>query len=1039
MGITLQDYYNRFSKDKNWKRILTLAGRGIQSAEFNEWQEMAALELRRLGDAIFADGTIVSGCECIVTPETGIATLGAGRIYARGNVWPVDSAEIQPPKSGTVEIGIRLRERVVTELEDGTLRDPAVGCPNYMQPGAGRLTAWAEWGLDGDISPTEYFYPIYTVTDCTLVIKNKPDKDTMVNEFLDALARYDRDAHGHYVVRGMNVSAVESAGGEQRFYVSEGLAHVRGYEVELPYSVPIVVDEAPEMEYVENEPHAFIPDSEGTMRIHLRHSPLEVVHEIGVRREKTVTVSHGSYSGCSDPLPDTSIVALISVTQGDVTYVQGDDYVLHADKIDWSPIGAEPAPGSTYAVKYQYRTTVAPANQDLSGFDVTGAVPGSEVFVKYTYRMLRRDRIVVDTEGVIKQVRGVSHRFAPAYPEEPAGTLTLALVDQNWNGLPVVIPFSVRAVPMSDLRAMQKNIGKLFDLVAIERLRTDALLSEPSAVHGVFVDPFVDDDLRDGGIEQTAAIVDGNLMLPIDAHISQFGVGHETLNYSHEVLVRQEAKTGSMQINPYQAFDPLPATVEIVPSVDRWNTVQSSWASGITRNFVSGSGNRIRTSQSTATEVVSSDVAEATTMRSREVTLSAAGFGPNEAYSVLFGGQEVASGSADETGQVNCSFSIPAGIPTGVALVRVVGAAGSSGETTYTGVGSITTQILRTVTTVSSQRYWCDPLAQTFKIPEARHISGVELWFTRAGASPVRVEIREVENGFPTSVTVTGGSVAPEAIVAGAPTRVEFPPVYLQPNRTYALTVLTDTPDHELALAELGGWDDRIGWVRAQPYGGVLLSSANAETWSVHQSADLWFRLLGAKFDPMRKVLLGSITLAGVTDLVPLAEIDTPAVGADVTFLLTNKDNGSTLRVQPNQVLNLAESLEGQYSLEAELSGSEVASPTLFGDVQLLTGALASTGDYVSRAFPCGSAKVVTIRIEAYLPGASAMGISVQTGVDTWTPATLDVSEPIGDGWKRYKYKCACSSGEARVKIALAGAPAERPRARQLRAVVTDA
>ena len=70
---------------------------------------------------------------------------------------------------------------------------------------------------------------------------------------------------------------------------------------------------------------------------------------------------------------------------------------------------------------------------------------------------------------------------------------------------------------MNDLEAMKKSINDLYALVAEERLRSDASLREPTAKKGVFVDPFFDDDMRDLGIAQTAAIVNKELTLPITA------------------------------------------------------------------------------------------------------------------------------------------------------------------------------------------------------------------------------------------------------------------------------------------------------------------------------------------------------------------------------------------------------------------------------------------------------------------------------------------------------------------------------------------
>ena len=40
------------------------------------------------------------------------------------------------------------------------------------------------------------------------------------------------------------------------------------------------------------------------------------------------------------------------------------------------------------------------------------------------------------------------------------------------------------------------------------------------------------------------------------------------------MLVEQTARTGIMKINPYSAFDPIPATVTLMPPVDSWTETE---------------------------------------------------------------------------------------------------------------------------------------------------------------------------------------------------------------------------------------------------------------------------------------------------------------------------------------------------------------------------------------------------------------------------------------------------------------------------------
>lgn len=50
---------------------------------------------------------------------------------------------------------------------------------------------------------------------------------------------------------------------------------------------------------------------------------------------------------------------------------------------------------------------------------------------------------------------------------------------------------------------------------------------------------------------------------------------------------------------------------------------------------------------------------------------------------------------------------------------------------------------------------------------------------------------------------------------------------------------------------------------------GVLLSSSNASTWTVHNEADLWFELIGCQFEPKEKIVpIGVFTPARMSDVV---------------------------------------------------------------------------------------------------------------------------------------------------------------------------
>jgi hypothetical protein len=826
--------------------------------------------------------------------------------------------------------------------------------------------------------------------------------------------------------------------GQQTYSVAEGKGHVEGKEVIRPYAQRLIVAEDPDIRDVMSEEHIFNP-SQGAMRVTLRHAPVYEIASVRGTKQRTVTLTHGSFSGASDPLPDESVIALVEVRQVDVVYTYGADYTLLNDRVNWSPAGAEPSPGSTYTVTYQYRTTITAENPDTAGFTVSGLVDGQLVTVDYSYMLPRVDIVVLDKSGGVSIVKGVSHRYAAVAPAAPTGTLKLATISQAWDGAPTVVNDSIRVTSMKDLDAMKKAIIDVFDLTAQNRMASEAMVSAPASARGMFVDPFLNDNQRDAGVEQSAAIVAGVLMLPIDADVNQTPDGAvSTLDFDVETILTQPARTGSMKINPYQANEPMPAAVKLDPEVDRWSNTQTQWTSNVTQSFTSSS----RSGTTTSIEVISSTVGEDAFIRVRSVDISVEGFGPEELYEILFDGIKVSEGAADADGKIVTSFTIPAGIPVGVKRVIAQGAGGSRGETTYTATGTTTTQIARNIITTYIY-YNPDPLAQTFTLDASRYATGVELFFVVKGTSEVRVQIRNVQLGFPAQSVLAEGRIKAADIVQGTVNRIMFDrPVLLAAGTMYALTVLCDTSDHEIAIAELGKWDTSGNkWLTAQAYqAGVLLSSSNASTWTPHQTMDMWFRLLGARFTTSKKVIpLGVVNLTDTTDLLPLAEVEFAASSAEATFIL-KKAGVEVARVQPGQTLSLTDKYQGDHDLFVELSGSADFSPVLYGGMQLVAGKQRDTADYVSRAFPCGAGHRVLVTMAAIQPGSSEVQVQIQTGTSAWTPAEpYGTATNLGDGWQEIGFIADCDAAETRVKIILTGSAADRPRARELRAVVLDA
>lgn len=1050
----IERYYNLFDPAKHYTQLLFRAGDGLQSRELNEIQSTLMHRLQGVADALLKDGDIVSGANLQIDADTGLVTLEAGRVYLRGAVREVPATSFTVPTAGRIAVGVRFTARTVTELEDPHLREPAVGVRNYQEPGAGRLQETLVWGWEGagtsDGQPGD-FHAVYALEHGILENRRQPP---VLDGVVTSLARYDFDANGHYVTEGLGVRFLSTDAQEHIFSVAEGRANIDGFKVERSQSQRLRLPIDPDLQRVSSEPQVFNDSGDGSMVVTINRPPLAQVLDIKVTQAKTETVAHGAFTGSRDVLTEPTVVAVLEVKQGGTTYAQGTDYKVVGDEIDWSPGGAEPAPGSSYLVTYQYIASLTPTDLTDTGFKVAGVVQGSTMYLDYQWKLPRVDVLALTADGQVERIKGISQVRNPVAPTVPASRLALAEIAYDWkqDSTPEVRNIAIRTIKVSELTAMQRQIADLYDLMALERLRVDANIREPAAKKGLFVDNFFDDDLRDQGVAQTGAVVAGVLTLPITAsaqHAKENGNALLTLDYTLTPVVEQLARTGSMKINPYQAFEPVPARVTLNPAVDQFTVRNTTWASDVTERLITGSGVLQQVVETRRTEqVLASSSEDAQFLRSLNVAYRVEGFGPSEALAQLrfdgIGLSQPADAAANASGLLTGSFQIPQAIPAGAKLVEFLGAGGSYGSATYVGRGQIITETRRRILTTVVRRW--DPLAQTFTLPERRVIGGLELWFTaKGGSAPVIVQIRETQVGMPTTTVLTEGRLAASDIKTdGNATRVLLDPVALEANREYALVVLTDDANHAVSVAELGKYDPRTGWVTAQPYQiGVLLSSSNGITWTAHQTQDLTFRLLGCRFTQTSKtVSLGQYTVTHLSDVMALAGVERPAAGTDVQFLATDAQ-GRTYTLSEDQGLALAEKLSGNLAVSAKLTGTEVASPILYPGTQLVFGTLEAAGDYLSRAIPAAATFNVAVTFEALTPGTSSVTVEAESGAPgSFQALSLLSGVEVGNGWVERTYQAMSLVGvgaerTTRVKLALSGTPAHRPFVRNLRVIVT--
>lgn len=1046
----IKDHYDNFDESKHYSRVMYRDGYALQGAELNEMQSISAARDKRLADALFADGDIVSDASIVVDAATGSVTCLAGRIYIKGEVRDVESATFTIPTVGTVTVGVRLVERVISELDDPALYNPAVGSRGESEAGAWRLKVTATWGLSTDTADGE-FYPVHAIDDGVPRAKETPPN---LDSFNQGLARYDRDSTGGgtYVSSGMLVRAADSAGGAQVYTVAEGRCRVNGYGVELPTSRRITYAATPDLRFVDTE--VIEATGSASQRVTVAHPPINEIIALRVTLQKTVSLVHGAYAGVSDSLPETSVMSLVEVKQGETIYEAGTDYKKTGDKVDWSPAGAEPAPGSTYSVTYTYLDkSLTPEDVDYDGFSVSGAVAGTGIMVSYNQALPRVDRLCLSAEGIFSFVQGVASENNAQAPAVPATMLALASINQAWRGTATVINDGVRVVPWSDMEALANRVDYVMQEVARQRLEADVATREAGARVGMFVDPLRDDSMRDQGIAQTAAVVSGVLTLPVTARVYGLSADIATpkaRSYTPRVLLAQPYKTGSMLVNPYQAFDPMPAEVVLEPAVDRWTETKTDWTSTETKrvtNMVYAPGawdhGTTYTSTSTKTETVGSSTSDLEYLRQIDIDFVIKGFGSGEKLqSIVFDGVAVPAKqsnlAANASGTMTGTFTIPANIPAGAKTVAFTGAGGTRGSATFVGQGTLTATTLRQVQTVTSTVI--DPLAQTFILDADTQLAGVDLWFVAKGANGVRVQIREVSGGYPTR-TVLAEAIVPAAqivVSGGGHTRVLFDaPVPLAAATDYVVVVLCNDATTALAIAELGQFDStQQQWVSAQPYSvGVLLSSSNAITWTAHQTRDLTFRLLEAVYaDGAVNVALGDAFVStAATDLVLLALAETPTSKTRVEYAL-ELPGGTSLTVAEGQPVRLAEPVSGAILVSAKLVGDAKGSPVLWPGSQLLAGSVHDSADYYSRSISATGASRAVLIYNAVIPSGASVTPEIQIDSGAWEAMTAGSTVNQGDGLVEFKFTHALAGAQLiKVRLTLTGTISARPQVQDVR------
>ena len=586
-------YYNLFDSTKGYTEILFRAGKVLQSKELNELQSILKNQIKNVGNTILTDGDIIEGCQLVISDDRHTVTMTRGRIYLDGDVRDIPDTIINITGEGTEVIGAKLESVIITSDEDSTLADVATGYDNYNQDGGFRLKETVKITLNDPNASI-----LYNLIDGEQMAVNTAEDLTQLDKINSTLARRTFEESGNYKVNGLTLSDKHQNDSSYIYLTLEaGKAYVRGYEVSKDTAYTVRLERASALRNVENEPKIY---RDGTDRYVLNNNYINSIKKLVAIVSKTQGIVRGSVIGGIDYLPLSPVVEIVSITQGDTEFVNGTDFQLLNDGVDWSIGNKAPAPGTTYTCTWTYnKTMLRETDYTLEHTDdwyngyvtfTSGDRPvdGTQFLVNYDFMLCRRDIIGLDMFGNVVITKGQSDILrtveSPSIDSDHVLALGSVLLKPISDEVSI-INNNTKNITMLDLYNMLERINDLEYNQAISDLDQEAAEGElATELRGIFTDGFIGLTKCDSTHSEWSASIDldnKELTLPFKSVVSgltpdtqtEFRAGQFgriiTTPYSEITLISQPLVSDSIRINSYNAFPKTP-TLTISPEVDNW-------------------------------------------------------------------------------------------------------------------------------------------------------------------------------------------------------------------------------------------------------------------------------------------------------------------------------------------------------------------------------------------------------------------------------------------------------------------------------------
>jgi len=247
-NMNIRPYYDDFSEDSNYYRILFRPSFSVQARELTQLQTILSDQVSKVGNSLLDDGDVLSGGEMSYDSIAKTVTVKDGVYYLNGMAINVD---IQDPivVGDDQLVGFLVVEEFVNAGSDDTLYDNAAGSPNYRGPGADRFKVGLELVSRDEVIEDEIFIEIFRLINGE-VYQSQSTASTIITE--EKYSEKVKKSDGDYVLDAFDIDiksiSTTDSGVEDSYKVSinDGIAIIDGKEVEVETAKSITIPKARE-------------------------------------------------------------------------------------------------------------------------------------------------------------------------------------------------------------------------------------------------------------------------------------------------------------------------------------------------------------------------------------------------------------------------------------------------------------------------------------------------------------------------------------------------------------------------------------------------------------------------------------------------------------------------------------------------------------------------------------------------------------------------------------------------------------------------